>query len=169
MGKTVAIIVFSCIAGFWLLLWFMNRRASRDFQTLVAERGFRLRSDCPVAEPFGPGVISGGALCYDGELQPGVPMTLMFGSRRTGSVNVQGAALATQEALMAIYLPPAVPLSEPWLLAWQAKVTAKQGRFPVLHAGRTAQSGMLLVWFGANQRQLVEDRMREVIATLPAR
>lgn len=169
MGKTVAIIAFIVIAAFWLLLWFMNRRAARDFSSLVAERGFRLSSECRLAEPFGPITSGAGVLCYEGELRPGVPITLIFGSRRTGSVNVQGAAMAVNEALMAMYLLPSVSLSDAWLASWQAKVTAKQDRFPILHVGRPPQGGALLVWFGANARQVVEDRMREVEATLPAR
>ncbi len=166
MGKTVALVVFGLIAGFWFLLWFMNRRTGKDFAVFVSQRGLVRMAACPIAEPLGPGSSQQGVECYQGNLRPDTPMTIIFGSKRSGNVYVHGVPQATHEARLGIYLPATVKVSTAWLSNWQSKTTAKQGRFPVLHAAQTADGGHLLVFFGAAERSVVEDRLREVEASL---
>lgn len=152
--------------GLGVLLWWWNRRTGSDFETLRQEQQLTLRPQCPVANPFGFDDKQLGSMsCYDGKLKPGVPMVLIFGVRSTWNVGVDPHPTAA--SYIAIYLPPGNKLDDAWLKKWQVQVENPKGRFPVQHAARTPDGGVVIAWNGAQARRSVEDRTADVIASLP--
>jgi hypothetical protein len=101
---------------------------------------------------------------YDGQLRPGVPMTLLL-LRRTEAVFVQGMSVQNATLYVGAYLPAQANLDASFLKDWQDKMQRKQGH--VVYAALTIDSGFVIVWKGTPSRKNVEARLAELAQSLP--
>ncbi len=113
MGIFFAVLA-AILVGFPLFLWWCNRRVATDFEAWLTGHGWALRPQCPVPTPFGFSDQAIGSLaCFNGELRPGMPMTLIFGVRSTWQPGIDPQPIAT--SYLGMYFPPAVKLDDSWL------------------------------------------------------
>ena len=150
-----------------LYMWRRKRNVLAGFDALVTQRAMKPRTTSPVAafsEPDPPEGLHFSS-AYDGQLRPGVPMTLLL-LRRTEAVFVQGVSVQNATLYVGAYLPAQANLDASFLRDWQDKTQRKQGH--VVYAARTIDSGFVVVWKGTPSRQNVEARLAELAQSLPA-
>ena len=144
-----------------LFMWRRKRSVLSGFDAFVKQRRMAPRTTCPVAAfvesnpPEGMHFSS----AYDGQLCPGVPMTLLL-LRRMESVIVQGVSVQNATLYVGAYLPAPADIDANFLRTWQDK--AQRKRDHVAYAARTVDSGFVVVWQGTPTRNHVEARLAEL-------
>jgi hypothetical protein len=148
-----------------LYMWRRKRNVLSGFDALVKERGMKPRTTSPVVAFSAPDAPEGlhFSSAYDGQLRPGVPMTLLL-LRRTEAVMVQGVAVQNMTLYVGAYLPAQANLDPNFLRAWQDK--AERGQEHVIYAERTVDNGVVVAWRGTPSRKNVEARLAELAQSL---
>ncbi len=149
-----------------LYMWRRKRNVLGGFDALVKQRGMTARTTSPVAafsEPNPPESLHFSS-AYDGQLRPGVPMTLLLLSRLE-AVFVQGVSVQNATLYVGAYLPAQANLDADFVRNWQTKAQRQQEH--VVYAARTIDSGFVVVWKGTPSRKNVESRLAELAQSLP--
>jgi hypothetical protein len=157
LGVTIAIPLY---------MWRRKRNVLGGLDAFVQQRGMRARTESPVAAFSAPDPPEGlhFSSAFDGQLRPGVPMTLLL-LRRTEAVFVQGVSVQNATVYVGAYLPTQVDIDPNVLKDWQMKAQRQQEH--VVFAARTIDSGFVVVWKGTPSRDNVEARLAELSQSLP--
>ena len=144
-----------------LFMWRRKRAVLGGLDDFAKERRMTPRTTSPVAAFSDPNPPEGMhfSSAYDGQLSPGVPMTLLL-LRRMESVIVQGVSVQNATLYVGAYLPAQADFNANFLRAWQDKALHKRDH--VAYATRTADSGFVVVWQGTPARKNVEARLAEL-------
>jgi hypothetical protein len=148
-----------------LYMWRRKRNVLGGFEQWVKQRRMTARTTSPVPAFSGPNPPEGlhFSSAYDGQLRPGVPMTLLL-LRRTEAVIVQGVSVQNATLYVGAYLPAQASLDANFLRTWQDKAKRRQDH--VVYADRTVDSGFVVVWKGSPSRKNVEARFAELAQSL---
>lgn len=179
MSSTVAILLLVVILGVIIFLFWRQNKLFNDLGEFYKENKLVFRQSSPVENPF---VYTDATLtCNDGMLKPGVPYTLILGTRLV--TDGQGTS---GYRYIGVYLPPQVQVSEEWLNTWKQKV-AERGDNWAQHSGVEAakkswgvmgppeylpiravrvNNGVFIGWSGLHLRKTIEARLSEIIASL---
>jgi hypothetical protein len=166
------------IFGFIVYLFIRRRKLTNELQAFFNEGHYLRRDQCPVPNPF---VYTDAHVgCSDGELKPGMPYTLILGSRMTGA-----GKTASLHTFIGFYFPQQVNLSDEWLAGWKQKV-AERGdawaegsgvekmkkswglmgapdKLPI--RAIRVNDGVLIAWIGLHLRKQIEERIQDVLAS----
>src|SRR5688572_17589542 len=110
------LLLLFAVAILLVFLAWRDRRLSQEFQTMLLEHNFTPRESCPIPTPFVYERLDH-LVCFDGDLCPGMPITLLLGTRRTGIDKHRMTHYYT-----GIYFSPQVKLSDSWLDRWKRRV-----------------------------------------------
>jgi hypothetical protein len=148
-----------------LYMWRRKSNVLGGFDTFVKQRGMKPRTTSPVAAFSAPDAPDGlhFSSAFDGQLRPGVPMTLLL-LRRTEAIIVQGVSVQNATLYVGVYLPAQASIDANFLRAWQEK--AKRRQEHVVYADRTVDNGFVVVWKGTPSRKNVESRLAELAQSL---
>jgi hypothetical protein len=105
-----------------------DRRLSEELQILLREHNFKPRESRSIPAPFVYERLDH-LVCFDGDLRPGMPITLLLGTRRTGIDKHRITYYYT-----GIYFPPQVQLNDHWLERWK-RMVAERGDDWAVHSG----------------------------------
>lgn len=171
----LAVLVITSI----VYLYFRDRQMIGGLKEFLQEGKYKLRVQPPVKMPF---VYETKRITsYDGMLKDGVPCALILGTRVTGngkdSISYQ---------YVGFFFPPQVELADEWLEGWKRKV-AERGDSWAARSGvekieknwgskgapdnlpiraERLNGGVLLAWNGLHNREHVEARINDILASL---
>lgn len=166
-NQVVMYVALGIAIGIPLYLWRQKRNVLSGFDAFVKQRRMTPRTTSPVAvftdanPPKGLQFSS----AYDGQLRPGVPMTLLL-LRRMESVIVQGVSIQNPTLYVGAYLPAQADFDANFLRVWEDKAQRRLDH--VAYAARSVDSGFVVVWQGAPARKNVEARLAELAKSLSA-
>jgi hypothetical protein len=142
-----------------------KRNVLGGFDAFVKQNRFTPRTTSPVAAfsesnpPEGLHFSSG----YDGQMRPGVPMTLLL-LRRMEAVVVQGVSIQNATLYLGAYLPDVGKFGADFTKSWCDTAQRKQGH--VVYAAPAREGGFIVVWKGVPSRQNVEARLTELTKSI---
>lgn len=179
MSSTVAILLLVVILGAIIFLFWRQNKIFNDLGDFYKKNNLVLRQSSPVENPF---VYSDANLiCNDGMLKPGVPYTLILGTRLV--TDGQGTS---GYRYIGVHLPSQVQVSDEWLNTWKQKV-AERGDNWAQHSGVEAaqknwgvmgppehlpiravriNNGVFIGWTGLHLRKTIEARLSELTTSL---
>jgi hypothetical protein len=164
-NQVVMFVALGIAIGIPFYLWRQKRNLLSEFDAFVKQRRMTPRTTSPVAvftdanPPKGLQFSS----AYDGQLRPGVPMTLLL-LRRMESVIVQGVSIQNPTLYVGAYLPAQADFDANFLRIWDDKAQRRLDH--VAYAARTVDSGFVAVWQGTPSRKNVEERLAELAKSL---
>ena len=164
-NNLVLLIALGAAIGIPFYMLRRKRKVLGGFDAFVKQHKFTPRSHSPVAAfsesnpPEGLHFSSG----YDGQLRPGVSMTLLL-LRRMEAVAVQGVSIQNATLYFGVYLPDAAKFGPDFAKNWRDAAQRKQGNG--VYAAPAREGGFIVVWKGAPSRQNVEARLAELTASV---
>ncbi len=176
---SIGIPLLVIIVGVIVYLFWRQNRIFNELGIFYKENNLVFRQSSPLEHPF---VYTDTKLvCNDGILKPGIPYTLILGTRVV--TDWQGTF---SYHYIGVFLPPQVQVSDEWLSAWQRKVAERgdnwaqySGMEPIkktwgvmgppeslpVRAVR-ANGGVFIGWSGMHMRKVIEARLNELKFTL---
>jgi hypothetical protein len=176
----VSIVLAALVVASVVYLYFRDHQMISDLREFLKEGEYKLRVQPPIKAPFVYETLFK-VTSYDGRLKPGLPYALILGIRVTG---------AGQDRIaynyIGFYFPAQAHLDDDWLNGWKHKVAergdnwaAKSGVEKVeknwgskgipdnlpIRAARV-DGGVILAWNGLHNRDYVEARIHDVLASL---
>ena len=142
-----------------------KRKVLSGFDDLIGERKFVARATSPVAAfvQVNPPEGMHFSKAYDGQLRPGVPMSLLM-LKRSEAVMVNGASVANQTIYIGAYLPAQTAVSPEFQKLWGEN--AERKRADTVYAAPAAEGGFVIIWKGTPSRANVEARLAAVSQSL---
>ncbi|MEP6482970.1 MAG: hypothetical protein ABJB01_00885 [Rudaea sp.] len=164
-NNLVLLIALAATIGIPFYMFRLKRNVMGSFNALLKEKRFTQRTSSPVAAftsskpPDGLYFSS----AYDGELKPGVPMTLLL-LRRSESVPVNGVMIQSGTLYVGAYLPQQTAVNANFIKTWQDK--DRQSKERVAYAAPAAEGGFVIVWQGTPARKNVEAHLNALLGSL---
>ncbi len=177
----LSIILGALVIASIVYLYFRDRQMIGGLKEFLKEGKYKLRVEPPIKAPFIYEKLYK-VTSYDGYLKEGMPYTLILGIRAAGEKKNR-----VFYHYIGFYFPPQTSFEEGWLQAWQTKVAerndnwaAKSGLEKIeknwgtkgapdhlpIRAARLENGGYILAWNGLHNREHVEARIQDVLASL---
>jgi hypothetical protein len=176
----ISIALFALIVASIVYLFVRDQELINGVKAFIKAGKYTPRAQPPIAAPFVYEPLSKIA-CYDGQIKPNLPCTLILGIRATGEGKNK-----ILYYYIGFYFPSQVKFSDEWLNGWQTKVAERGDHWAEISSAQKIETnwgvkgapdtlpiraereggGVFLAWNGLHTRDCIQARIDDILASL---